>query len=530
MNRHSEKDQDPDVQRARIIGLGELSIRKSYYPELQRQQEALRESEARLRSILQASPVMQFAIDQDHRVISWNRAIETYSGIPASEILGTDRQWQAFYPEKRPLLIDLVMDGSHDLIPVWYGDKSSRSRYVEEGYEITDFFPQMGESGKWLHATAVPIRDTKGAVIGAIETLEDITERKAAEEALRESEKFLNSVVENIPDMIFVKDARDLAFIRFNRAGEELLGFSREDLYGKNDYDFFPEDEADFFTKNDRDVLENRKAVDIPEEKIRTRHGVRTLHTKKIAIPDETGRPAYLMGISEDITERKRMENALQLARNKIALLNAVTFGDIGNAIYTIAAYQDLLDTFVTDEKGKSFLENQAAACRKIQNSLDFARDYQNMGVQPPRWQNLGHVFLYAISHLDFLHITRHFTAEGLEVFADPLLENAFYHLMQNVLVHGVRATEVTIRYKERPDGIVLFVEDNGVGIPAEEKHMIFDRGYGRSSGLGLFLVREVLSITGMTIRETGEPGRGARFEIGIPAEGYRFAETGADR
>lgn len=120
---------------------------------------------------------------------------------------------------------------------------------------------------------------------------------------------FLDSIIENIPDMIFVKDAEDLRFVRFNRAGEELLGYSREELLGKNDYDFFPREEADFFTRNDREVLEGRELVDIPEEPIRTRSkGTRILHTKKIPILDDCGVPIYLLGISEDITDLKHLQ------------------------------------------------------------------------------------------------------------------------------------------------------------------------------------------------------------------------------
>ncbi len=520
----SDDEPDFEIQREKIIGLGERSIRKSYYPELQQQQEALKKSEARLKSILDASPVMQFVLDQDHRVISWNRTIETYSGIREEDILGTDGQWKAFYREKRPVLADIVLNNTPDRLSVWYPGRWSTSRLVKEGYEITDFFPDMGTSGKWLHSTAVPIRDVQGSIIGVIETLEDITEQKNAEEALQRSERFLNNVVENIPDMIFIKDARDLRFVRLNRAGEELLGYSREELVGKNDYDFFPKDEADFFTRKDRDVLEHQMVMDIPEEKIQTRvKGTRILHTKKISIPDETGKPGYLMGISEDITEGRRMEKALQFARNKISLLNQVTFQDIQTAAFTLTAYQELLKTVVTGEKQREFLEKQMSSIQKITDSLNFAKNYQDMGVNPPKWQNVGQVFLFAISHMDFSRINRHFLADGLEVYADPLLEKVLFHMMQNIVMYGGHATDVTISCRETAEGLVLVIEDNGVGIPAEEKHMIFDRGYGKNSGLGLFLVREVLSITGMSIRETGEPGKGARFEIQVPRDGYRF-------
>jgi PAS domain S-box-containing protein len=135
-------------------------------------------------------------------------------------------------------------------------------------------------------------------------------ERTAALEA---STHFLDSVIENIPNMIFVKDAAELRFVRFNKAGEELLGFEKAALMGKNDYDFFPKDEADFFIAKDREVLATGQLLDIPEEPIQTAHqGIRTLHTRKVPILGPDGQPRYLLGISEDITERKQNEQALK--------------------------------------------------------------------------------------------------------------------------------------------------------------------------------------------------------------------------
>ena len=140
----------------------------------------------------------------------------------------------------------------------------------------------------------------------------DITQRKAAEHALREAQSFTSSIIENIPNMVFVKDAKDLRFVRFNKAGESLLGYRREELLGKNDYDFFPREEADFFTTQDRKVLKDGVLIDIAEEPIHTREkGLRFLHTKKIPVYDEQGHPQYLLGISDDITERRQSEEAL---------------------------------------------------------------------------------------------------------------------------------------------------------------------------------------------------------------------------
>ncbi len=136
------------------------------------------------------------------------------------------------------------------------------------------------------------------------------------------NERFLDSIVENIPNMIFVKEAAELRFVRFNRAGEALLGHAREDLIGRNDYDFFPEEQADFFTEKDRQVLAGGKLVDIPEEPIDTAHGKRWLHTMKIPVLGADGEPEYLLGISEDITARKEAQEALERRSEELAEAN----------------------------------------------------------------------------------------------------------------------------------------------------------------------------------------------------------------
>ena len=144
----------------------------------------------------------------------------------------------------------------------------------------------------------------------------DVSERKQAEQEVQRTQVVLNSIIENLPDMVFVKDAKDLRFVRFNRAGEELLGYSREELIGKNDYDFFPKDEADFFWEKDCEVLQGGRLVDIPEEPIKTRlKGMRFLHTKKVPILRDDGVPQYLLGISEDITEQKRAQEQLRFTQ-----------------------------------------------------------------------------------------------------------------------------------------------------------------------------------------------------------------------
>ena len=185
----------------------------------------------------------------------------------------------------------------------------------EEEYPII----AKGGEARWVWERGRGIFSKDGQLLFLEGFISDITERKRSEETVQRSEKFLEQVLENIPNMIFVKEAENLRFVRFNRAGEDLLGYSRQALLGKNDYDFFPPAQAGFFTAKDRAVLTDGKLLDIPEEEIETKlKGKRILHTKKIPIIDADGTAQFLLGISEDITERKQFEESQKLLSTAI--------------------------------------------------------------------------------------------------------------------------------------------------------------------------------------------------------------------
>ena len=154
-----------------------------------RVEEKLRESEQRLHNVIQGSPIPTFVIGKEHKVLYWNTALEEITRIKAKEVIGTTQQWRAFYRTERPCLADLLVDQTLDAIPQWYFNKYTKSQLIEEAYEATDFFPELGNAGKWLRFTAAVIRDFKGNLVGAIETLEDVTERKRAEAELIRVEK-----------------------------------------------------------------------------------------------------------------------------------------------------------------------------------------------------------------------------------------------------------------------------------------------------------------------------------------------------
>lgn len=197
--------------------------------------ESPRESEHLLQSIIQGFSIPAFVIGKDHKVLYWNKALEQLSKIPMSEVVGTSNQWRAFYAEPRPCMADLLIDGDSERIPKWYEGKYTKSDLLEEAYEATDFFPNLGENGKWLRFTAAAIRDSKGRLVGAVETLEDITEHKFAEEARREGEQRLYRIIEGSPIPKFVIGL-DHKVIYWNRALEELSKIPAEEVIGTNQH------------------------------------------------------------------------------------------------------------------------------------------------------------------------------------------------------------------------------------------------------------------------------------------------------
>jgi ABC-type amino acid transport substrate-binding protein len=221
---------------------------------------------------------------------------------------------------------------------------------------------------------------------------------------------------------------------------------------------------------------------------------------------------------------------ALLQARKKLNLLHTLTVQEIQSGVFSLAGFIELAKEAGCSDKATTYLEKGRTILHSFESTLSFAKDYQDMGISPPRWQNVNYVIINAISHLDFSTISRTVELDGLEIYADPLLERVFFNLMDNVKRHSGGATRVALHYQEIQDSITILVEDNGTGISATEKEKIFERGYARKGGSGLFLSREILSITGITIRESGMHGTGARFEITVPKEQYRFVPPEPDR
>lgn len=224
--------------------------------------------------------------------------------------------------------------------------------------------------------------------------------------------------------------------------------------------------------------------------------------------------------------ELQATQSALEMARKKLSLLNILTFQDIQSALFSLHGYLTLTSEFITGDTEKDYLARSMEQMQKIDRALYVAKQYQNMGIHPPKWQNVMEIFVYAVSHLNLSNLKRDIHLEGIEIFADPLLEDAFTYLLENIPIHGGPVSWYRFSYAENNSTLSLILEDNGTGIEDKHKSQIFMREFGESKGEGLFLVREILSITGITITENGVFGEGARFEMVIPESMYRITRS----
>ena len=171
-------------------------------------------------------------------------------------------------------------------------------------------------------------------------------------------------------------------------------------------------------------------------------------------------------------------------------------------------------------------IQKEENIVKTIHSQIVFTRIYQNVGVQPPQWKNVKTSISSVLVTANVGNVSVVLNTGNLEIYADLLIEKVFFNLIENALRHGKHVTRICVSYQQAEKNVVLAIEDDGIGIPEQDKEQIFTRGYGKNTGYGLFLTREILAITGITIREMGKPGTGARFEMIIPEGAYRFADV----
>ena len=228
-------------------------------------------------------------------------------------------------------------------------------------------------------------------------------------------------------------------------------------------------------------------------------------------------------GLKAEILERKRFEATLKLANRKLNTLSSITNHDILVEISAIDRSVSLAEEMVTSSSLLEHLKNIEKNTHMIKKQIRFARNYQNIGLIPPQWQVVDVVIRHEIAELGLPSVRIEKDLDKIEIFADLLLEKVFHNILDNVVRHGKKDPHIQFSFEETGEGLTISCQDDGEGIPSGAKESIFKCDYFRNKGYGLFLASEILSMTGLSICETGEPGSGARIEIRVPSGSYRF-------
>ncbi len=229
-----------------------------------------------------------------------------------------------------------------------------------------------------------------------------------------------------------------------------------------------------------------------------------------------------IVDLESEINERTRAEWELALANNKLNLLSGITRHDTLNQITVLQGYLELMGTMVDDERLQRYTAKMDSAIECMMELITFTKEYEQIGIRGATWLSLDTI----ISELDTKGLSILNRSPGLEVHADPLLDRVFYNLIDNTVRHSGSASEVVIDHEVDGDDLILRWCDNGQGVPDGDKSRIFEKGVGRNTGYGLFLIKEILGITGADIVEDGIYGQGARFSIRIPSGQFRFKES----
>ena len=472
---------------------------------------ALQESEEELSQIIEGNSIATFVINKEHKVTNWNKAVENLSGFPAGKMIGTKNQWKPFYSEERPLMSDIIVNELSDKeIKKYYTEKYRKSSLVEGAFEAEDFFPNMGEEGKWLFFTAAPLKDHNGKIIGAIETLQDITKRKRIESKLKQNENMLRQIIDTTPNCIYVKD-RNGMYLVVNKKMVELHNTTPEELVGKYDYEiaqkWFETVDYDEFRKTEQDVIDNKKTLFINEELFVYNDGTeRWYQTTKIPLELEDDQNRLLI-ISTDITERKQAEDEIKISRERLR----------HDLVNDFAVIRSALRLYKSNSKINMLNEIE----KRVAKSLDTIKRLREQESFIDSHSDLNEYDIIEVLNdviTDFPDVNIHIEGSGT-AFADEALYSVFDNLINNAIEHGI-SKKIDISISTNNQFCEIRFKDHGTGIPDEIKDKIFDEGfiYGNKghTGIGLYIVKQTIEGYGGNITVENNKPKGAIFVISL--------------
>jgi PAS domain S-box-containing protein len=465
--------------------------------------EALRESEEKYRLIADNTADTIWITDLNLRIQYISPSVLKMRGFTPEEVMGQSLR-EMLTPESfvsvqkqfsEEMMLESTGEGDPDrTIPIEF------EKYRKDGTTIR------------VENTVRFLRDQEGQPTGIIGVSRDITERKIAEERLILKDAAIHASLNGLA----ITDLKG-RITYANPAFLAMWGVSDQDeVIGRSILSLWTAE------KRGREIADailetGRWSGEVVGTKMDGSEIIVELATSLVR--DASATPIAMMGSCIDITWRKQEERALQAANKKLQILSSVTRHDILNKIMAIDGYIWLKREDDVGRKEDRYLDDIEKSVKSIERQIEFTRQYENLGVQMPVW--LAIISLTESNDDGELPIIQRLCDE-ITVYADPMIEKVFENLMENTIRHAEGASRVEIRCKEQDGALLIIRQDDGPGIPDKEKERIFERGYGKHTGFGLFLTREILAITGITIAETGVCGEGARFEIRVPEEGWR--------
>ncbi len=560
---------------------GEL---RSSYQELAVRERGVVESEANYRALFTAM-VEGHAVNEliydaqgvpvEYRILQVNPAFEKIFGIPyataigrmSTEVFGVDE------PRALARYAEVVRTGTSQSFETWYPP-------LKKCFSISVYSPRKG-----LFATVFEDitdrkqkeRDLRAAYeqIAAVkeELRGNLEEMAARDQALRASEEHYRQIIETANEGIWSLDGGMKATF-VNPQLLQMLGYSRYEILGKPIADFIHADDLQDHEEKVQDrragirsVFERRfckkdgsplwcqvssaplldangrfqgsfsMLTDITARK--TAHQELELKNRELNVANERMAAAFeeLQSTGEELVARNReleeqresisrSKNALKIANRKLNLLSGITRHDVLNQLMALRGFVELSGHCSQDAQFQHLLEKEQSIIEMIHKQILFTGEYEDLGVNAPVWQDIHTTVMNAAAGLDLSGIRLDVASGRTEIFADQLLGKVFYNLMENTLRYGKTVSEISVSWEKKEGGLVITYTDNGAGIDADARIHLFERGFGKHTGLGLFFSREVLSITGLSITETGTYGTGVRFEITVPETEFRIADT----
>lgn len=484
---------------------------RHHHDELLAGEEALRESEARYRTIFENAILGIYRSTPSGTYVDLNPAFARMAGY------ATPDEMKAVVTDIRNIY---VRQEDRDYIR----DQIAAGKTVS-GFD-TEIYHRDGHH-IWINLTAQGIRNAAGEIVFYEGTTEDITARRLAEQALAEKTRLLDTLLHNLPGMAY-RCRNDPAWsMEFVSGGSRFLtGYDPADLIENRNVSY-----GSLILSEDRDMVWDRVQEGIRtcqpfqmEYRIRDATGhVRWVWEQGRGVFSGDGVLLALEGYISDITHDRFAQEALETANKKLQLLATVTRHDIVNQLGALRAYLELSLDDEPDAARRDMIAKEKRIVGIIEEQVLFTRDYQTVGMAAPVWQDLNESFGRATQAFSLGKVKVESHIPDKEVLADPLFAKVFLNLVDNSLRYGGETMDrIRVSCKQEGNTLVCMYEDNGMGIAPGDKARLFTRGFGRHTGLGLFLVREILGMTKITIHETGEYTRGARFEIVVPEGAFR--------